>query len=254
MIPAAEWDVALHRRLASPDAASRRKLAAWLRVDYDAIGGYFAMMPFERIDTDDGPAVAAALKPPMVFFDDAEVERQHDDARLLHLIRAFGDPESEQVAWAATQPARYRFTGPADRQGKCATDSPVLLVDRGQMHRERGSHLVIADPDYLAMSKVEAMTLYTDTVTWARDWARNRQLFVHRRIASARDYLIELNEPGDGLYPGALLIGDASRVQWPQGITFACPDDATVKAVTRAIHRRANLARAVVASPMRIAA
>ena len=220
--PAADWTVA--KRAQTPADVAR--LASYLRIDPTAPGAAFALSPFTRTDTDDGPALAAVMQPPMEYFHWPMMVVDHDGNHF-----EFPSELPELVA---------------DRFGKCATDSDVLLVDRGTMHRDPGARLIIADD-------ATECALYTDARAFARDWASHRMTFVAERTRTAAQFGMDKSEPIDGCLPGALLIGNACEVAWPPGVRFHCPDKATADSINRAVSR--GLSVAVVAAPaIRIAA
>lgn len=220
--PAADWTDA--KRAQTP--ADIARLASYLRIDPTAPGAAFALSPFTRTGTDEGPALAAVMQPPMEYFQWPMIVVDHNGNHF-----EFPGELPELVA---------------DRFGKCATDSDVLLVDRGTMHRDPGARLIIADD-------ATECALYTDARAFARDWAAHRLRCAAECTATVDEFGIERSEPIDGCLPGALLIGNAGEVSWPPGVIFHCPDKSTADAVNRAISR--GLTIAVVAAPaIRIAA
>jgi hypothetical protein len=76
-IPAAEWQAAKNRQTKD----ERAKLTRWLHIDPAHPQAWFAMLPFTKLDTDDGPRCAAVLPPnlplapggPVGVLDDAAV-------------------------------------------------------------------------------------------------------------------------------------------------------------------------------------
>ena len=220
--PAADWTNA--KRAQTPADVDR--LAAYLRIDPAAPGAGFALSPFTRLDTDDGPALAAVLQPPMEYFHWPLLTVNHGGNHF-----AFPADLPEYVA---------------DRFEKCGSDSDVLLVDRGTMHRDPGAWLVIAD-------HATECALYTDPRAFARDWAACRLSLVAQRTDAADKFGMEMSEPIDGCLPGALLIGNAGDIAWPTGVRFHCSDKTTADSVNRAVARGRSVA--VVAAPaIRIAA
>jgi hypothetical protein len=195
-IPAAEWQAAKNRQTTD----ERDKIARWLGVDPAHPHAWYAVLPFVRMDTDDGARCAAVLPPalPLAFGGPVAV---HDDADV------------------------------------------VLLDGKGgaTLHRDPGSMLV---------GTLTEGALYTNALTFARDWARFRLMFLERLRVARETHHIDLHEDRYGAAPGTLLIGAASKVrEWPVGVAFTTPDAATAEVVNIAIWRTAKLARASVAAP-----
>lgn len=86
-IPAAEWQAAKNRQT----PAERAKLARWLGIDPDHPQAWYAMLPFARFDTDEGPRCAAVLPPdlPLAFGGPVNVT---DDADVI-LVAGNGQTE-----------------------------------------------------------------------------------------------------------------------------------------------------------------
>lgn len=189
----------------SQTLVERERLAKWLGVPVTHEWAAYAVLPFAVVQTDDGAAPCAALIPPLVYFD---------------MSAPVGD-------W------------PLHRMGRCDTDSDVVRCDTGMIYRAPGPALVMpgcADGEVIA---------YTDAKSWARAWARKRLQFMQHRKMMRSEMGVEAVEPLDGGQPGALLIGDVSKIKaWPSDVRFKAPDADTAKIINISIWRAARLARA----------
>lgn len=199
-IPAAEWQAAKGRQT----EAERARVYSWLRIDPQHPQAWYAALPFVRMETDDGPRLAAVMPPALPL--------------------AFGGPVRVEDA-----------------------SSVVLVPPQGAaaLHRDKGAALVgtLADGP-----------LFQDAAAYCRAWALSRLLFCERMRQSRDAYHVELHEDATGSAPGTLLIGDASKVQWPAGIAFTAPDEATAKIINIAIWKAARLSRVAVSPQMRVTA
>ena len=122
--------------------------------------------------------------------------------------------------------------------------SVVLVPPQGaaMLHRDSGAAL---------LGTVADGPLFQDAAAYCRAWAVARLLFTERLKQSQASYHIELHEDATGSAPGTLLIGDASRVQWPASVNFTAPDEATAKIINIAIWKAARLSRVAVSPQSR---
>ena len=202
-IPAAEWQAAKGRQTSE----DRARMCVWLRIDPAHPQAWFAALPFVRMETDDGPRLAAVMPPATPFM--------FCDGYIPDAVATVSDAASV-----------------------------VLVPPKGAatLHRDSGAAL---------LGTVADGPLFQDAAAYCRAWAVARLLFTERLRQSREQYHIDIHEDATGSAPGTLLIGDASRVQWPASVNFTAPDEATAKIINIAIWKAARLSRVAVSPQSR---
>lgn len=199
MIPARVWRAA-HERMTDDDS---RRIGQWLGVPEC----YFARLPFVRLDTDEGEALACAFDPPKIRPARRQVPFDPDD---VHSIL-----DAMQGEWD---------TGLSDTSDVLVwrPDGCSLLGDY-RKNQLAGGH------------EGGAAQVFTHGTAYLRAWAERRY-----------HHWLRCQRMGDffdaSCLPGYLLIGDPARVQWPRIDEFIAPPEMTAK-LSGIIMRQARLPR-----------
>lgn len=193
MIPARAW-LAAHRQQSDAD---RRSIAAWLRVP----PLHYVTLPFVRMETDAGPALAGITDPPRALVGDQSWQAIGAD------IADSGDGDA----------ARCMLDMPAPDYGANDTADVILWQPSGAaLLADTGTALVGRDYDGVCQ-------VYTDAGAFFRDWAarRHQDWLRAERLGGWRQSLVE----ACGM-PGMLAIGNPSRIRWPEHVSewIAEPD------------------------------
>lgn len=176
-----------------------------------------------------------------------------DDRRSLYAAAPFALLAADDRWWIAA------ITNPPP-----ILDAPALLAwepigdvilldptdDTTALLGERGARLVT--PATLQ----QRVRVFTDGRRFLRAWADQRVIWLEQRNATERDALYVPTEPDDGCMPGALAIGDLSKIRDWQALgasVITVDDPTTALAVNRSIMRAARLPR-VEATPLEQAA
>lgn len=182
------------------DAAQAAWIARVVGIDADQPGGFYALMPFTAIYTDDRWWCAATNSPPPT---------QHPDQ-----IGAY-DPSDADVL----------LYDPVKNEAKIWNDAAPQLF-RADTYAET------------------SIVIYTNARTFMNRWARARLSHCLRAAEMSETERLSLHEPRDGFMPGALVVGNISRVRWrgmPRRVV--APDPGAAHTIQRLIERDTHTPR-----------
>lgn len=229
---------------------------------------WYALLPFVLIETDDGPVVAGTDEPPLPFGEPADLGELWYDVQAepvpgfaiaaYNENRGYTGPRDIEPLHEAGLVLPFLNTGGFAMPPHCRMQGPsdgatVFALDAGgriDLLGERHAHALYLPP----RAPDQSLQLFTDGRSFFRAWVAARIAWVADWRKAQTAILAELPERADGCVPGALLIGDARAVRWPQDRVFVCTDAPTAHAVETGIRRSARMSEVILAPRARKAA